>query len=182
MLKNFKLKAFGLVESLVAMAVFGTAILMITSLSAKSLKTVKENEIADFMNSIMVRSMEYVKSDQVTVGSPGSDFTVPLPVYFKIEGDITDSDITTLSVVDGTVVQESFRRKTNTDPGNLEDCSKTSEYLLNIDQEDWRDMIICNQLYIEPDGDNYSIISTVVYKGIDEYKINQMRGFKLVTN
>jgi len=175
-------KAFGLVESLVAMAVFGTAIIMITSLSAKSLRTVKENELADFANSIMVRSMEYVRSDQVDNAS-FNNYNIDTfsgKIYFKITGDLSDPAalISAYAIDDDPLQQTAFER--NLAINNLSNCDGSSYKIDVTGNTEWSKLIICNQLSLEKDAsNNFIITSTVVYKGLDDYKVTQMRGYKL---
>lgn len=61
-LKQNKKEAWGLVEILIAMAIYAGAIIAITSLNSKNYYIIRENELADRANKLMLVASEYFKS------------------------------------------------------------------------------------------------------------------------
>ena len=66
-------KALGLVEALISLAVVATGMVIITSLSLKTLKVVRKNELQDIAVQIGVEAMDFMKQPASirTVGASG---------------------------------------------------------------------------------------------------------------
>lgn len=62
-----QIKAWGLVEILISMTIYAVAIVGITSLNARNYFMIRENELADRANKVMLSSMEYFKSPALEV-------------------------------------------------------------------------------------------------------------------
>lgn len=161
-----KINAFGLVEVLVALAIFGIAFIAATAVTISSLRTIKDNEIADFTNSLMVRTLEYSKSDAVDYNTLT---TGTLPRAFVVNGDVaTNTNI-------------SFSPASDNNKLTADACAG-SEYVLNISDPDFQNLEICNQIYVQyttPAQNNLLITSVTVYTRGDNSKlVSELRGFR----
>lgn len=164
-------KAFGMVEILVAIAVFGTAIVSATAFTIKSLRIIKDNELRDQATAIMVRTLEYTKSDAITtneVGDPGSN-TVR---YFAVKGDPANP-------ADGALKLEEQIPGSPLDSASC--ANSNSVYFVNVNATVEANFLLCNQIILTGTiGDNYEVSSRVVYKLGDKYETNELKGFKIL--
>lgn len=168
--KSKKIKAFGLVESLLALAIFGTAIISATAVTIKALKTVRDNEMADFANSIMIRSLEYTKSSSVT----NADFIhTTSPAMYRLTGDVTDLnaqiDIQYVGITQNNILDRN-------------QCEGNPDYLVNLSSNpDLADLVICNQIIINnTQNGNYEITSRIIFQtGDSEFELNEITGYKI---
>lgn len=176
-LKN-KNKAFGLVEALLALAVFGTTIIAATSVTIQSLRTIKDNELADFSNSVMVRSLELAKSNTATIQGSGQNSTAenltsgfPGPWVFSIAGDLDDLD-GDLTLVRQQAVADRIQPDTST--------STLAAFQVDAQNQIIQSYELYNQIYIQEieNSDNLEIISRIVYTTGNEYVVNEIRGYK----
>lgn len=160
-----KYRAFGLVEALIGIAIFGVAIVVATAVSIDSLKQVKENEVADFANSVMVQTLEFSKSNKValtTLQGNGNTFQA-----FKIDGSL--ENITGISLQNDTTKLASNA------------CSTTSPYYINIDWPEYTESTLCNQIIVEATSSgNFKITSRVVYSLEDEVRVSEILGYRTV--
>lgn len=155
-LQNKNILAFGLLESLVAIAVFGVSIILGLNLVVQSLRIIKDNQIADESSSFMVSTLEFVKS-------PTLD-----PSVLSIGNYSLDYD---------TVIKNIVPQTTEL----IETCDSTSVYYINLESENAP--LMCSSIKVElvdntnPNSD-YLITSKVVYRLSDEFVIREIRGFK----
>jgi type II secretory pathway pseudopilin PulG len=160
-------KAFGLLEALIAIGVFGVTIVIGLSLIVKSLKVIKDNQTSDQAASFMVASLEYIKSPLVSSETWNSGD------YYKVNLDPSTNEITGIEKVNET------RLESSCEDGNR-------RFLLDIDGPD-SNGVFCNQISVskvnpsDPKSD-FLIESIVLYQvGADaEYKKRQVFGLKSV--
>lgn len=173
--KNYK--AFGLLESVVAIGVFGVTIIMGLSLIVKSLRVVKENQVSDQAAAVMVSSLEYVRSPIIPSSSlrNGSYYRIEI----GSEGNVTGIQ----EVVSSTQL-------------DVSNCDTSSEFFIDLDGDD-SFLTFCNQISVEytdpstPDTSSYLIKSRIVYsvgRGVqieesrtasEGFKLRETVGFKL---
>lgn len=130
-------KAFGLVEIIVAIAIFGTAMIATIALAIGSLRTVQDNELADTANSVMIGTMEYMKSPAVV------PILVNLPTgqrefAFRVEGDIDPANCIRQDC-NLTLVQTTNRSE-------ITACDESSEYRVNL--QELPNFVMCNQILV----------------------------------
>ncbi len=168
-----KQKAFGLVEIIVSLAVFGTAIIATMALTVNAYTTVKNNELGDLANSIMISSGEYFKSPNAKTilppaGSNGS-------FYYNLTTPINVNPGSTQ------VSNLGFNRQTST-AAKINSCDTGSIYKVAFNDTTGlpNNFIVCNQVIIQPQPDgSYKILSEVVYKtskGLDQ---SELIGYRL---
>ncbi|MCA9383899.1 hypothetical protein KC909_06075 [Candidatus Dojkabacteria bacterium] len=166
-----KVKAFGLVEALLALAIFGTAIIAATAVTIKSLRTVKNNELADFANSVMVRSMEYTRSESGTNAVLSA--LGPEPWLFSLQGDVTDPN-STIFLADQAADPDPNRQL------DIDECTSTSRYLIDMSGDpELAGLLFCNQIIVETLGDNYQVTSRMVFQTGNEFQFAEITGFKV---
>ncbi len=159
-------KAFGLVEVLVAMAI--SSILMIASVhvSLQSVKVVQKNELKDQSSDILISSLEISRSPV--------DFDINSLLgnaqegYFKLERDIQTNEI---NIVEA---NQTFQ-------GELNSCDESSEYLVNLPDENALPM--CNQVIIEEYSKEgirrtFKVKSIVVYEYLAEVFIDELISYR----
>jgi len=168
------IKAFGLVEILVGLAIFSTAIIATVTIAVNSYKAVKNNELADLANSVMIRSVEYFKSPS-SIGSltPAGSATSTAPVYYKL--NVTISPETT-----GTDSLSFVRVTTNVQP--LTECTESSEYRVNFSSTqnlESSTFLLCNQIIVEPLTEGgYIIKSRIVYQTSKGTETAEILGYR----
>lgn len=165
--KNYK--AFGLLESVVAIGVFGVTIIMGLSLIVKSLRVVKENQVSDQAAAVMISSLEYVRSPLLPSNSlkNGSYYSVDVDSNGKVTGIIEEISTTEL---------------------NVTNCDTSSKFFIDIDGDE-SFVTFCNQISVEytnanaPDTSDYLIKSRIVYSVGGGVQIQESstasEGFKL---
>lgn len=160
--KNYS--GFGLLESVVAVGVFGVTIVMGLSLIVKSLRVIKENQVSDQAASVMISSLEYARSSMGTITNGG---------YYSI------------SIIDGKV--NGINEEPLSNSLTLGNCNTSSVFYIDIDGDDSFG-IFCNQISVEytdpsqPDISDYLIRSSIVYKISDGYKFRESIGFRSRNN
>jgi type II secretory pathway pseudopilin PulG len=168
-----KQKAFGLVEIIISLAVFGTAIIATMSLTVRSYVTVKNNELGDLANSIMISSSEYFKSPNAKTILPAAGTSGSF--YFNLTSPININPGTQ------TVTNLSFNRQTQTSQ-KINTCDSGSAYKVAFTNTTGlpNNFILCNQVIIQPQADgSYMILSEVVFntsKGLDQ---SELIGYRL---
>jgi hypothetical protein len=202
--KNKKMKAYGLVEILISMAIFAVAIISITSLNAKNFKQIKANEISDLSNKLMVSTLEYMKSPSTggVVESIQDKMEAALlndldgVVCFYIAGDIMNIwaaeiyanfqiEPTTLNcdVNAASLTTSNYRLQPNS-------CTSSSVYLIGTTDTVLQGLKICNQIIVKRDAISrgYLLISRVAYeKGVydsttnSSFGVNEIFGFRPYT-
>lgn len=157
--KNFK--AFGLLESVVAIGVFGASIIVGLSLIVKSLGIIKDNQISDQAAAFMVTSLEYMRSPNIKANTLTED-------YYRVV--MANNQISTLQVEPAA----SLLDETN--------CTAGSLFSVDLDGPD-SSTLVCNQLIVQKvnntdPNSNLIITSRVVYKLSKETLTREIRGFK----
>jgi prepilin-type N-terminal cleavage/methylation domain-containing protein len=124
------LKAFGLVEVLIAIAVSGVVMVGAVQVSAKTLRQIKENELRDSANGVLLQSLEIARS----------------PVEFRV-----------LDLL-GTANEKKFRLGTKAGSsasltlietsyaGNMSTCSETAEIRVTTADPNF---VLCNLITIK---------------------------------
>lgn len=172
-----KLKAFGLVEVLVAIAISGVLMMGAVNVAANSLRTVKENESKDAASGILLRSLEITRS----------------PVSFNLNSKVIaagDNYFKLANFVDAT-------RNGNTngfdliainDTQKIADCTTESEYLVDTLGSGLQ---ICNQIIVadrtpagggtssaDPVIKTFEVKSVVVYKYLNRVYIDELNSYR----
>lgn len=158
------INAFGLLESIIAIGVFGVTIVIGLSLIVKSLAIIKDNQVADQASALMYTSLEYVRSPLVNPSdlTRGSYYKVDLNSDGEIIGIIETSSVSAIEANDS--------------------CNTSFEYFVDVDGPDSAG-IFCNQITVDyvnsadPTSD-YIIKSIGVYKIRDGYRYSESVGFK----
>lgn len=162
--KNYP--AFGLLESVVAIGVFGVTIIMGLSLIVKSLRVIKDNQVSDQAASVMISSLEYVRSPNY----PASSLTIG--GYYSVEIDPTTGTVTG--------IQEEFSGSALIEGSS---CDSSSPFYNDIDGVD-SSGTFCNQVVVEyanplqPDSSAYLVKSRILYQVSDGFKFRESVGFK----
>ena len=164
-IKKSNMKAFGLLESIIAIGVFGVTIVVGLSLIVKSLAIIKDNQVADQASAFVYSSLEYVRSPIVKPD------TLTKGIFYKVntglQGQVTG--ITSTSSASEIEANSS--------------CSSSSEFYIDIDGPD-SNGTFCNQITVDyvnpldPANSDYIIRSIGVYKIKDGYKLTESIGFK----
>lgn len=164
-IKKLNLQAFGLLESIIAIGVFGVTIVVGLSLIVKSLAIIKDNQVADQASAFVYSSLEYVRSPIVDPG------TLTKGAYYKISVG-SQGQVTSIAPSSSSVELEANSS-----------CSSSSEFFIDIDGPD-SNGTFCNQITIDyvnpldPTNSDYIIRSIGVYKIRDGYKLTESIGFK----
>jgi len=164
-IKKSNMKAFGLLESIIAIGVFGVTIVVGLSLIVKSLAIIKDNQVADQASAFVYSSLEYVRSPIVDPA------TLTKGVYYKVivgsQGQVTGISPS----ASATEIQADSS------------CSSSYEFFIDIDGPD-SNGTFCNQITVDyvnpldPANSDYIIRSIGVYKIKDGYKLTESIGFK----
>jgi Tfp pilus assembly protein FimT len=188
--KNKKLKASGLIEMLIAMAIFAVAIVAITALNAKNYQQIKTNEITDVANRIMVSNLEFMKAPTTTtnLGSSGQGIQELLESYLSSPSDIVCfkptaplDNITNFDVVQVTTPCSITTKINKCDTSN-------SAYKLTAPSSTaLAGLWICNQIIVrmDPIQRGYIINSVIVYQtpksSPTDPVVNEIIGFRPFT-
>lgn len=192
--RNRKKLASGLIEMLIAMAIYGFAVIGITALNADNFRTIKDNELEDLANQHMIKSLEYFKAG--TTGGPGTiqqkiedalaDTTknnnpLDTTVCFKVDSrlDSTTNYLTLTQVNESSLVCNLIR-----------DCPPI--YKMTADNEELKGFQFCNQIVVTKvnvgSESGYRITSRINYKlgnripsGGETYFVNEIIGFRPFT-
>lgn len=168
-MNNKKIKAFGLVEILVSLVIFGIAVIAVTNLTVSSYRIVKDNELSDMSNSLMLRGMEYFKSAKSITAL--SAITAGSTVYFKINSGI------------GTEVgNPAADPSTDNLPvlvagGAITSCTEGSAYKVYV--YNFSAFLLCNQIAVTKTATNDFIIkSTVIYQKSRQMATGELLGYR----
>ena len=162
-IKKLNIKAFGLLESIVAIGIFGVTIVVGLSLIVKSLAVIKDNQITDQASAFMYSSLEYVRSPLLNPAnlSPGS--------FYKVNRG-TEGQIVGITEISSALEIE------------VNNSCDSSDFFIDVDGPDSAG-IFCNQITVDyinsldPNSD-YIIKSIGVYKIRDGYIRSESIGFK----
>ena len=157
--KVFSPKAFGLVEVLISLAVVSTGMVMVTSLSLKTLKVVRKNELQDISVQLGVEAMEFMKQPgQINIENAGVD---NVNGYYYLEIDDTP-----------------YRIVRTQDTSEIDKCSSNSNYAVTSISE----TEVCQQINIRRDAQSskYYMKVIIVWKtvGRDEYDKRVYEGIR----
>lgn len=178
--KNFS--AWGLVEILISMAIYAVAIVSITSLNAKNYYKIRENELADRSNKLLISAVEYFKS-------PAQDVQIrylnPIPVagHFSYVLDSTSREIKLITA--GNEV-EAFVWEPKSDVGyraKLASCDTNSAtrvtYMLTDTQAD--PFLTCLRVDIDRKENGYKISAWMRYLRGGEWVDTNIIGYRPFT-
>lgn len=167
--KQKRLAAFGLAEIIVALGIFGSAMVITIALAIGSLRTVKDNELADTANTIMIRSMEYLKSPSSS-GIFASALSGTSTRVYAVDGAISSTNIT------GEVKLKDLT-SSGTNTITVDNCSETSPYVVVV--SDTPGFLACNQIIIKRNSNNtFELQSIVIYRTSKGFRKSELLGFK----
>ncbi|MBU0975953.1 type II secretion system GspH family protein [Patescibacteria group bacterium] len=157
LLKNEK--AFSLVEAVVALAIVGVAMVIITQVSLKTLKQAKKNELQEVAVQSAVEAMDFAKQP--------NDLEVDVPPatskFYKL-------DIANAQLISTGVTQS-----------EINSCSAGSEYIVAYLNSSG--YTVCQQIYITKPGtssEKWDIEVKVVWLSVDgEYEESKIKGYRL---
>jgi Tfp pilus assembly protein PilV len=162
-----RLNASGLIEMLIAMAIFAIAIVAITALNAKNYQQIKTNEITDIANRIMVSNLEFMKAPTTTtnLGSSGQGIQELLESYLTSPSDVVCFRPT--APLDN-ITNFDVAQVTTPCPTKINRCdtSNTAYKLTNPTNSVLSGLWICNQIIVrmDPVQRGYVINSVIVYQ------------------
>ena|SRR3989304_8329648 len=155
-----KIKAFGLVEILVSLVIYGVAVIAVTSLTINSYRTIKDSELSDFANSVMVRGVEYFKSADTLTILPTSG-----KKSFIISSDLGNpSSPFSMTEIPGIT-------------DKITACSTGSQFHVTISGNEG--FLLCNQILISKLSSNdYLIDSVIVFQLSRRVEQTELLGFR----
>ncbi len=161
-----KKKATSLAEVLIILAIISTTVIASTTLVVKALATIKNNEIEDTANGVMVKALEIAKS--------------PADIYV--------SDTSLVNTVNGQVYFFSIQNQNNQytlrrESSTANSCDSQSPYITDLTQGSQAQNInVCLVIEITPqntlDQSIYAITSKIVYQLEGETIINSVTGYR----
>jgi hypothetical protein len=160
--QNNKIKAFGLAEILVGLAITGGILITIMSVAMSTYRQVKDNEMGDVANNVMVMGVEYFKTPVSDISKePAKTLNAITVGQFKV--------FKVLSSVDDDPKNFQLKEVTNvvsgTETNDLTDCSATSDYAVKFKNATDK-FVLCNKITVTRTASGYNIFSTVIYKTI----------------
>jgi len=187
MLKCHKNKkpAFGLIEILISLAIFALAIISITSTNAKTYRIVKNNELADFSNRTMVKTLEFFKApttDSLVAGIQQSTQKIIENALINNPPNPTKSVTFKSNSIIDTNAQLTFQEVENNPISKIITCDSGSTYKVAVSPNSgYTGFDLCNQIIIEKKNDGYLIRSRIVYQIREITKINELIGYRPFT-
>ena len=159
----------GLVEVLVALAILSMTMITVVSVTAASLRRIKQDEIEDRAIGIQFRALELVKS-------PVSD----LGLGTMQTGDIGFYSLSP-SGSDSTLVKENGSTVIS-----AQNCDTSSDYYVNLADLGYvtvGNTLLCNQVIVEFLGAQeglrtYKVRSLLVYNNAGEIVFNELVGYR----
>jgi hypothetical protein len=175
--KSIKLKAFGLAEVLIGLAITGGVLITITSVGLSAYRQVKDNELGDYANNVMLMGVEFFKT-------PLSDVTDTKSAAYllsKIDNNTTGVFIISSEIdvaVDDATQFAITRTQDSTDTTELKKCDVDDNYQVNFDNVKNK-FQLCNKIVITRSSSGYFITSYVAYKtGRGVVKTSQIIGYR----
>jgi hypothetical protein len=162
------LTAFGLVEVLIGLAITGGVLISITSIAVSAAQMVKNNEIGDFANNLMLVGVEYFKAPAQDSSKPPGSFlstinnNAPTKI-FKIQTIDLSRGIDSVSLATVSVI----------DVNPLSDCSIGNNFRVTIADTKY---IVCNKIVVEKEGSGFIITSYITYRTMN----GELRSAKIV--
>lgn len=164
-----KLQASSLAEVLIVLGIISTTIIASTSLVINSLVTVRENEISDAANGLLVQTVEIIKSpsniyvsDNIfTSGSVGQTY------YFRLK-EGSNSSASFLEYISG--------------GSPINTCTASSPYYKSLNLNNNTSVNSCLQIQIKPvkanTKVNYEITALIVYNIRSDTQIRYLRAYR----
>lgn len=177
LLLHNKIKGFGLIEILISLVIFAVGVISVTTLNVKTYRIIKNNELADFADRTMVKSLEYFKTPTIDVQTNLENWMNSSPTK-NVEVSIDPS-----SLIDDSLPLL-FRVLGYPSVMTLQDsCDPAGLYKITTSPTSiYNGFVICEQVFIEKKTNGYKITSKVIYDiGVSEPKINQLIGYRPFT-
>jgi hypothetical protein len=173
-IEKLRLKAFGLAEILIGLAITGGVLITITSVGLSAYRQVKDNELGDYANNVMLMGVEFFKTPLSDV----SDKKSAAYLLSKLDLNTTGIFIITSNID----VPEAFtiERVTNniTDIGELKECDDGNAYQIKFDTESNK-FKLCNKIIVVKSSNGYFITSYIAYRtGRGVLKTSQVIGYR----
>jgi hypothetical protein len=177
LIKQIKIKAFGLAEILIGLAITGGVLITITSVGLSAYRQVKDNELGDYANNVMLMGVEYFKTPLSNL----TDTTSAAYLLSKIDNNTTAVFIITSDIdvaVDDAKQFKITRILNSTDTTELKKCDVDDQYQINFDNVKNK-FQLCNKIVIARSTSGYFITSYVAYKtGRGVLKTSQIIGYR----
>lgn len=140
-----KQKGLGLVEVLVSLAIVGTGMVIITSISLKTIKQARKNELQDVANQVAVEGLDFMKLPSAIEADMVRDG------YYKLN---YDPNVELVNIANASEIDESYN------------CASGQEYYIDLGTVGYN---VCRQIYIESSdlGSNrYDVKVIVVWETV----------------
>lgn len=177
LLLHNNINGFGLIEILISLAIFAIGVISVTTLNVRTYRVIKNNELADFADRTMVKSLEYFKTPTTS------------DVQAQIEGWLSTSPdnrlncyISPFSIVDDS--GELLFLPYDYSSTLYENCDSSIPQVYKLKTKVgslYEGFNICEQIIVEKKSNGYKITSRVVYNIDSETKINQLIGYRPFT-
>ena len=156
--KTLKLKAWGLVEILIAMTIFAVAIISITSLNARNYTIIKNNELADQANKVMISAVEYFKAPAANVQTfltTNVTGTEAKSFWLDVNSNVIDASRNDLQ----------FQWISSTTPEDFANCTNSSAYKVTFKAADGTisAFLVCLKVDIKKQNNGFQIVSYITY-------------------
>lgn len=163
-------KALGLVEALIALAVVGTGMVLITYISLKTIKEARKNELQDVAVQSAVEAMDFMKYP-AAISTYTEPTATPIPhlispyVNFKLDFGSTPPRI--VKCVDSSDLSN--------DPSNCDTASPY--YVASLGPE----YLVCQQIKVTEVTDlKYNIEVVVVWQSVGgDFEMRVIQGYRL---
>jgi competence protein ComGC len=178
-MKNFytqirNTQAFGLVEALVALAIVGTGMILITSLSIRTIKQARKNELQDVAIQSAVEAMDFLKD-------PGE---IQADLLSFSGATITDANgyYYALDFSEAPKIKAKAAAYLNSDVNEINDCSTTHFTMYGVTSLE-PDYIICQQILVRSEqasSERFDVKVIVVWETVGgEYDKRVIEGFRI---
>ncbi|MCA9379036.1 hypothetical protein KC640_01275 [Candidatus Dojkabacteria bacterium] len=152
--KLAKIPAFGLMEVMIVLAIVAATMVAAMQVSIQSLRVIKQNEIGDYANSVMVQALELAKS--------------PSNVQVSATGQVTDFQGTYQLQINSAGGAVLWKVGDNVTPITNTGCTNASPYFVDISNiNPVGSPVVCLQLIVRNisgiSGAAYEITSHLIY-------------------
>lgn len=163
--KNIYHSAAGLVEVLIVLGIVAVIMVIIGTLTVQSYLRIKDNEMLDYANGIMIRALEITKTpSEILVHDPSG--------FIGYDGSYT---------IDLGAVPRALRRQSLLS-NPITSCNTDSVYLIDVSNEFPGISVptICLQLIIQSEGDSRYIVEVnMIYKSSNQEITNSLLGYRV---